>query len=109
MEISAPTTEGGHHYDDILGFPGDGFQDMDSDTELIEVSPSGCPISTKKRKASVPVPPDEFVDDRIKTFKKTVCGPKCTDNEGTEMLRGKLYQDTVQSKIPDTHSHQTKG
>ena len=113
MEMSAPVTEGGQDYDDILGFPGDGFQDKDAvdpvevseptveggDTEMNEVAPSSGPSSVKKRKTSVPVPPDEFVDDRIKTFKKTVCGPKCTDNEWTEMLRGKLHQDTVKDKF----------
>jgi hypothetical protein len=27
--MSAPETEGGQDYDDILGFPGDGFKDKD--------------------------------------------------------------------------------
>ena len=59
--MSAPTTEGGHDYDDILGFPGDDFQDKDvveseetsepdvesADAEMNETTPSFGPSSVK--------------------------------------------------------------
>jgi hypothetical protein len=38
--MSAPETEGGQDYDDILGFPGDGFKDKD-DGNPVEVRRSG--------------------------------------------------------------------
>ena len=67
--------EGGQDYDDILGFPGDGFQDKTvvdpsetsepvvegGDVETNEDTPSSVPSSGKKREASGPVPPDDFV------------------------------------------------
>ena len=64
-----------------------------------KTSPSSDPSSTKKRKASAAVPPDDFVEDRIKKLKKTIGGYKRVDNESTEMLRGKLHQDTVKDKF----------
>ena len=69
------------------------------DTEMNETAPSSDPSSVKKRKASALVPPDDFVEDRIKTLKKTIGGSKRVDNEWTEMLRGKLHQDTVKDKF----------
>ena len=109
----APAAEGGHDYDDILGFPGDGFQDKDAvepaeasepaveggDAEMNEAAPPSGPSSALKRKASAAVPPDDFVDDRIKTLKKTIGGCKRADNEWTEMLRGKVHQDTVKDNF----------
>ena len=73
--MSAPEAEGGQDRDDILGFPGDGYQDpqdggpletMDEDLDsgaagMTEESASSGPSSAKKRRKSAPVPPDEFV------------------------------------------------
>ena len=112
-DVSEPAAEGGQDYDDILGFPGDGFQDTSvvhpdetsdtvvegGDTEMNETTPSSDPNSGKKHKTSAPVPPDDFVADRIKTLKKSMTGHKSADNEWTEMLRGKLHQDTVKDKF----------
>ena len=67
--MSTPTTEGGQDYDDILGFPGDGFQDKGvvepaessepvvegGDAKMNETSPSSDPNSVKKHKTSAPV------------------------------------------------------
>ncbi len=78
--MSAPEAEGGQDRDDILGFPGDGYQDpqdggppetMDGDLDsgaarMTEESAASGPGSVKKRRTSAPVPPDEFVGDRIK-------------------------------------------
>jgi hypothetical protein len=90
--MSAPEAEGGQDHDDILGFPGDGFEDpqdgvppetmgadLDSgDTPMTEEA-AGSASSVKKRKKSAPVPPDEFVGDRIKTLKTTITGVKSVD------------------------------
>ena len=113
IEMSATTAEGGHDYDDILGFPGAGFQDKNTvdptessepavesgDAEMNETAPTSGPSSAKKHKTIAVVPPDDFVEDRIKVLKKTIGGCKRVDNEWTEMLRGKLYQDTVKDKF----------
>ena len=86
IKMSAPEAEGGQHRDDILGFPGDGYQDpqdgdpletMDEDLDsgaarMTEESASSGPSSAKKRRKSAPVPPDEFVGDRIKQLKTTI-------------------------------------
>jgi hypothetical protein len=53
---------------------------------------TGCDrTSSKKRKESAPVPPDDFVPDRIKVLKKTIGGLKREDNKWTEILRGQQY------------------
>ena len=86
----APVGEGGHDYDDILGFPGDVFQDKDDvdptetsepaveggDSEMNESTPASGPSSIQKHKSSDVVPPDDFVEGRIKTLKKTIGGWK---------------------------------
>ena len=75
------------------------------DEEMNEDKASSVPGSPKKHKSSVPVPTDDVVEDRIKTFKKTIPGPKRTDNEWTEMSRSKLHHDTVKDKLAgDGHS-----
>ncbi len=93
--MSAPVTEGGQDDDDILGFPGDGFedktdgnpgvigkQDEEGDDTQMDVSADGSVQgSDKNHKKSVVVPPDGFLTDRIKTLKHTITGPKCEDNE----------------------------
>jgi hypothetical protein len=75
IKMSAPEAEGGQDRDDILGFPGDGYQDpqdgdpletMDEDLDsgaagMTEESASSGPSSAKKRRKSAPVPLDEFV------------------------------------------------
>ena len=93
--------EGGQDHDDILGFPGDGFQDpedgdppetMETDLHsgaapMTEEEAGSGPISVKKRKKSAPVPPDEFVGDRIKVLKTTITGVKSVDNSKREAHR----------------------
>ena len=73
--MSAPEVEGGQDHDDILGFPGDGYQDpqdRDPPETMVEDLDSGAarmteesagsgPSIAKKHRKSVPVPPDEFV------------------------------------------------
>lgn len=111
--MSAPEAEGGQDRDDILGFPGDGYQDpqdggpletMDEDLDsgaagMTEESASSGPSSAKKRRKSAPVPPDEFVGDRIKQLKTTITGLKTQDNAWTQTLRDKLNPDTVKGKL----------
>ena len=46
--------------------------------------------SATKHKTSGPVPPDEFVSDRIKTLKDKIGGTKREDNQWTLMLREQL-------------------
>ncbi len=89
--------EGGQDHDDILGFSGDGYHDpqdsdppetMDEDldsgvTRMTEESVGSGPSSVKKRRKSAPVPPDEFVGDRIKELKTTITGLKTEDNSWT--------------------------
>ena len=41
----------------------------------------------------------DFVVDRIKELKKSIGGDNRGDNEWTEMLRGKLHQDTLKDKL----------
>ena len=105
--------EGGQDHDDILGFPGDGFQDpqdggppetMEEDLDsgaapMTQEAPGSVPSSAKKRKKSVPVPPDEFVGDRIKELKTRITGLKSADNAWTQTLRDKLDPDTVKGKL----------
>jgi hypothetical protein len=93
--MSVPETEGGQDHDDILGFPGDGFQDPDGVVPMTEETVASVPISVKKHKKSAPVPPDEFVGDRIKALKTTITGVKSVDNQWTQTLRDKLDSDTV--------------
>jgi hypothetical protein len=84
--MSTPEEEGGDYYD-ILGFPGDGFNDMDDtnpDDPTQDLDGGHSPVketgatcgqrSVKKHKKSDGVPLDNFVSDRIKTLKKPVCG-----------------------------------
>ncbi len=106
--MSAPTAEGGQDDDDILGFPGDlfeektdgnpgvlGEQDEECDDTQMDVSTGGSvQDSVKKRKKSAVVSPDGFVTDRIISLKYTITGPKREDNEWTKMSRAKLGQDT---------------
>jgi hypothetical protein len=79
--MSAPAVEGGQDCDDILGFPGDGFKDKDDtdpvevrepvvddgDSQINEESTDSGQSTVKKRKTTVPIPPDDFVVDRIKS------------------------------------------
>ena len=101
--MSAPEEEGGQDYDDILGFPGDGFRDKDDvepdETRARDLDAGDAPMdetgaacgqgTAKKHKKSDVFPPDDFVTDRIKTLKKNICGVKCEDNEWTALLREK--------------------
>ena len=119
--MSAPEAEGGQDRDDILGFPGDGYQDpqdggpletMDEDLDsgaagMTEESASSGPSSAKKRRKSAPVPPDEFVGDRIKQLKTTITGLKTEDNAWTQTLRDKLNPDTVKGKLGGDKSFKT--
>ena len=121
IKMSAPEAEGGQDRDDILGFPGDGYQDpqdggpletMDEDLDsgaagMTEESASSGPSSAKKRKKSAPVPPDEFVGDRIKQLKTTITGLKTEDNAWTQTLRDKLNPDTVKGKLGGDKSFKT--
>ncbi len=98
--MSAPEVEGGQGHDDILGFSGDGYQDpqdadppetMDEDLDsgaarMTEESAGSGPSSAKKHRRSAPVPPDEFVGDRIKELKTTMTGLKTEDNTWTQTL-----------------------
>ena len=90
IKMSAPVTVGGQDDDDILGFPGDGFedktdanpgvlgeQDEEGDDTQMDVGAGGSGQgSAKKRKKSSVVSSDGFVTDRIKTLKHTITGPK---------------------------------
>jgi hypothetical protein len=45
--MSVPEEEGGQDYDDILGFPGDGFKDKDDTNDVETLLRSGnrlCPM-----------------------------------------------------------------
>ena len=119
IKMSAPA-EGGQDHDDILGFPGDGFEDpqdgvppetmgadLDSgDTPMTEEA-AGSASSAKKRKKCAPVPPDEFVGDRIKLLKTRITGLKSADNAWTQTLRGKLDPDTVNGKLAGDRTFKT--
>jgi hypothetical protein len=100
--MSATEQEGGQDDDGVLGFPGDGFKDNDDtdpdettardldcgDTLMDETGSAVGQGSVKKRKKSDVVPPDQFVTDRIKTLKKTICGvTDREDNQWTALLR----------------------
>ena len=75
LKMSAPEVEGGQDHDDILGFPGDGYQDpqdrgppetmvedLDSGAaRMTEESAGSGPSISKKHRKSAPVPSDEFV------------------------------------------------
>ncbi len=112
--------EGGQNHDDILGFPGGGFKDpevgvsletmgadLDSgDTPMTEES-GGFANSVKKHKKSTPVPPDEFVGDRIKILKTRITGLKGVDNAWTQTLRDKLDPDTVNGKFAGDRTFKT--
>ncbi len=88
IKMSPPEVEGGQDHDDILGFPGDGYQDpedggppetMDEDLDsgaarMTEESAGSDPSSAKKHRKSAPVLPDKFVGDRIKELKTTITG-----------------------------------
>jgi hypothetical protein len=74
--------------------------DLDSGaTPMTEEEAGSDPNSSKKRKKSVPVPPDEFVGDRIKVLKTRITCLKSVDNTWTQTLRDKLDPDTVNGKI----------
>ena len=119
IKMSSPV-EGGQDHDDILGFPGDGFEDpqdgvppetmgadLDSgDTPMTEEA-AGSDSSAKKHKKSAPVPPDEFVGDRIKLLKTRITGLKSADNAWTQTLRGKLDPDTVNGKLAGDRTFKT--
>jgi hypothetical protein len=66
-------------------------------------------ITVKHYKTSAPVPPDDFVVDRIKSLKKTIGSVKCEGNKWTEMLRNKLDQDTVKDKLTGDRTFKTNG
>ena len=82
-KMSVPTEEGDQDDDDILGFPGDGFEDKtdtnpgvlgehdeeDDDTRMDEAGGDSSQGSAKKRKKSAVVSPDGFVAARIKALK----------------------------------------
>ena len=100
IKMSAPETEGGQDHDDILRFPGTGFEDppdgvpvetmgadLDSGDAPMTEEAAGSASSTKKRKKSAPVPPDEFDGDRIKLLKTRITGLKSGDNAWTQTLR----------------------
>jgi hypothetical protein len=83
-----------------LAFPGDGFEhpqdgvpletmgaDLDSGDAPMTEEAAGSASSTKKRKKSAPVPPDEFDGDRIKLLKTRITGLKSGDNGWTQTLR----------------------
>jgi hypothetical protein len=117
FKMSVPEAEGGQDDDDILSFPGDGFQDpedgdppetMEPDlhsgvTPMTEEAAVSGPTSAKKHKKSVPVPPDEFVGDRVfKTLKTRITGLKSADNPWTQTLRDKLlfvYYESMKRKL----------
>ena len=119
--MSAPVEEGGQDYDDILGFPGDGFKDNDDtdpdettardldggDTPMDETGPPGGQGSVKKHKKSDVVPPDEFVSDRIETLKKTIGAVNREDNQWTTLLWEKLHHDTVMDKLVSDRTFKT--
>jgi hypothetical protein len=119
--MSAPAAEGGHDDDDILGFPGDGFEDKTDtnpgvfgeqdeegdDTQMNVTTGGSVQGSAKKRKKSAVVSSDGFVTDRIKSLNHTITGPKREDNEWTKMLRAKLGQDTVQDKLAGDRTFKT--
>jgi hypothetical protein len=100
-KMAVPEAEGGQEQDDILGFPGDGFQDpevgdpletmqVDLDSgasEMTEHAGGSHASSAKKRKNSAPVPPDEVVGDRIQQLKTKITGLKTVDNEWTQSIR----------------------
>ena len=63
----------------------------DDDNEMIEdVSAADTPTGVEHKWASVVVPPDEWVSDRVKTLKDNVGGYKREDNEWILFLREKL-------------------
>ena len=120
IKMSVPETEGGQDHDDILGFPGDGFEDpqdgvppetmgadLDSGDAPMTEEEAGSPSSDKKRKKSAPVPPDEFVGDRIKLLKTRITGLKSADNAWTQTLRGNLDPDTVNGKLGGDRTFKT--
>jgi hypothetical protein len=74
---------------------------------MTEESASSDPSSAKKRRKSAPVPPDEFVGDRIKQLKTTIAGLKTEDNAWTQTLRDKLDPDTVKGKLGGDRSFKT--
>ena len=80
-EVREPTVDGG-------------------DTQMNETTAGSDQNSVKKHKTRVPVPPDDFVVDRIKTLKKTIGGLKCEDNKWTEMLRKKLDGPDTTAPLP---------
>jgi hypothetical protein len=115
--MSAPEVEGGQDHDDILGFPGDGYQDpedggppetMDEDMDSVaarmtEESAGSDPNSVKKRRKSAPVPPDEFVGDRIKELQTTITGLK-TEDKGS-VLAPKDTTKSTRKKDGDSNTH----
>ena len=74
---------------------------------MTEEEAGSDPSSVKKRKKSAPVPPDEFVGDRIKLLKTRITGLKSADNAWTQTLRGKLDPDTVNGKLAGDRTFKT--
>ena len=112
--MSAPALEGGQDDDDILGFPGDGFVDK-TDTNpgvLGEQDEEGddarsTESSAKKRRKSAVVAPDDHVTARIKKLKQQITGSKREDNEWTKVLRAKLDQETVETRLAGDRTFKT--
>ncbi len=62
-------------------------EDLDSGAaRMTEESAGSGPSRSKKRRKSAPVPPDEFVGDRIKGLKTTITDLKTEDNAWTQTL-----------------------
>ena len=112
--MSAPALEGGQDDDDILGFPGDGFVDKTDANPgvLVEQDEEGDDArsnedSAKKRRKSAVVAPDDHVTDRIKKLKQQITGSNREDNEWTKVLRAKLDQETVQTRLTGDRTFKT--
>ena len=104
--MSESETVGGQDDDEILGFPGDGFKDANlaevrdpsedtGDSEMNEVEGVSGQDSTKKRKTNSPVPPDEFVTDRIKVLTDKIGGTNREENQWTLLLREQFCDQTI--------------
>jgi hypothetical protein len=83
-------------------------EDLDSGAaRMTEESASSDPRSVKKHRKSAPVPPDEFVGDRIKQLKTTITGLKTEDNTWAQTLSDKSDPDTVKGKLGGDKSFKT--
>ncbi len=79
--------------------------DLNSDDTPMTEEAGGSSSSAKKHKKSAPVPPDEFVGDRIKLLKTRITGFKSADNAWTQTLRDKL--DTVNGNLTGDRTFKT--